>query len=95
MVERNSVVYKVGYVIQTGTKKDETPEFALIKNIFVQEKNIFLGCQSLIVLGFSTHFHAFRVEKEKFLFVKQTNPKYVKSSFIFCGVNQNNYVMWD
>jgi hypothetical protein len=31
MVERNSVVYKVGNVIQTGKKKDETPEFAFIK----------------------------------------------------------------
>lgn len=64
MVVRNSLVYKVGYVIQTGRNKDETPEFALITNIFVHEKNIFLGCQSLIVL---VHIFMQLVLKKKIL----------------------------
>lgn len=94
MVERDSIVYKVGYVVQTGKTIDDTPIFALITDVFIHEKNIFLGCQTLNVLGFSTHFHAFRVEKENFMFIKSTNRLYTRSSYLFQGV-KDNFVMWD
>lgn len=95
MVEKNSIVYKVGLVIQSGVDADDTPTFAIITNIFVHKSNIFLGCQSLKVLGFSTHFHSFRVEKEDFKFIKTTNSKYIRSSYVFLGINHDNYVLWD
>jgi len=94
IVERDSIVYKVGYVVQTGKAIDDTPEFALITDIFVHEEKIFLGCQTLSVLGFSTHFHAFRVEKENLNFVKSTNILDTRASYLFEGV-RDNYVMWD
>jgi len=96
MIEANSMVYKVGFVVQSGRDKDETPRFCLISKIFLYDKSIFIGCQSLNVLGFSTHFHAFRVEKVEFFFVKPIDMNlYARTSYVFSGVNENNYVMWD
>jgi len=41
VVERDSIVYKVVYVVQTGKAIDDTPEFALITDVFVhEEKNL-------------------------------------------------------
>lgn len=95
MVQKNSVIYKVWYVIQTGESFDQAPQFALITNVFVHGKEILLGCQHLTNLGFNTHFHAYRVEKEDFNFVKSINPKNIKTSYFFSGVDKHNYVLWD
>lgn len=94
MVERDSIVYKVGYVIQTGKTVDDTPKFALIADIFIHGKNILLGCQTLSVLGFSTHFNAYRVQNENFNFIKSTNARYTRASYLFVGV-KDNFVLWD
>ena len=92
---RNSVTYKVGTIIQTGSGKDLMPKFALITDVFIVNNEIFLGCQSIANLGFSKHFNAFRVEQKDFHFIKSINLKFTRFSYIFRGADDLKFVMWD
>lgn len=63
----NAATFKTGFVIQTGTQNDETPPFALIHYIILNDQEILLGCQKLINLGFDSHYYAYVVELESFM----------------------------
>lgn len=94
-LEIGSVVYKVGNVIQNQTEKDGTPIFVLIKDIFLMDNKILLGCQSLTNLGFDNHFYSYKVELEDFFFIKSVKSPQFKSSYIFYGTENRNFVKWD
>lgn len=49
---------------QIGTDIDETPKFALIIEIVLNNKDILLECQKLVNLEFGNHLHAYVVDEE-------------------------------
>ena len=65
-LEIHSVQYKVGNIIQDDVERDSSPLLILIKDIFLMGKQIFLGCQSVVNVGFDHHFCAYKVELEDF-----------------------------
>lgn len=94
-VQINAATFKTGYVIQVGKERDETPKFALIIEMIINENEVLLGCQKLITLGYDKHFHAFVVEKDDFFYLKTINWKYTKASYIFIDKYTRNLVMWE
>lgn len=64
--EIDSVVYKVGIVLQDKEDKGGIPCFLIVRKIFLLENQILLGCQRLINLGFDNHFCAYKVDLDFF-----------------------------
>jgi hypothetical protein len=91
----NSVDFKVGCVIQTSIGKDEIPQFCFIENIILLENEIFFLCQTLINNGFNDHYQAFSVEFDDYRSLKKIDSKFNKCSYVYHGVNNNNFVIWD
>lgn len=92
----DSVLYKSGIVIQDKLQIDGTPEFVLIKQVFIVENEILLGCKKLINLGFDDYYHAYKVDCATDYFIKLVNKRklHYNSSYIFYGPNNSNFVMW-
>ena len=55
-VKIKEVSFKSGYVIQVGKEIDETPKFALIIEIILNDKDILLGCQKLTNIKFDQFY---------------------------------------
>ncbi len=78
-------------------QKDGIPTFSLIKQVFVKNDLILLGCQRLINLGFEANVFAYKVELDSFFYIKRVNRNKLNYnlSYIFHGCINNNFVMWD
>lgn len=92
-VEIHDTYYKIGLVLQDKVDKGGIPCFIIIRNIFLMDDKILLGCQGLTNLGFDNHFWAYKIDFEDFFYIISINFNnlHFKSSYVF----KNKFVMWD
>lgn len=69
-VESHSVKLKVGHVIKIRNEEDESPVFAVIDDIILNNDKILIGYQLLLNIGFSDHYNAYKVEYENCFFYR-------------------------
>lgn len=67
----------------------------MIIEIILNDKDVLLGCQKIVNLGFDNHLHAYVVEDDNFLFIKSINWTYTKTSYIFLANDNRKLVKWD
>lgn len=92
-VSRNSIMFKLENVIQTGTDDDDLPIFSIIKGIYAVDNEVFLCCKQLYTLGFDEHFYCYVVQTENFHVIHKLSEIFsYHQSYIFYGTK--NMVLW-
>lgn len=90
-VESHCVKLKVGHVVKIRNEEDESPVFAKIDEIILNNDKILIGYQLLSNIGFSDHYNAYVVEYENCFFIEVANFD-TKPSYIFEGKDNIRYV---
>lgn len=93
-VETSSIKLRVGYVVHIKNEDDESPVFAKINEIILTDEKVLFGYQQLSNLGFDNHYIAYKVESGNVFFIMPANFN-VKPSYIFQGVGNIQYVIWE
>lgn len=85
---------KVGYVCRIENKIDDSPVFALINEIIIDDDNFYFGYQQLTNIGFYKHYNAYKVVVDDVYFIRPANFN-CKFSYIYQGVKNVQLVSWD
>lgn len=93
-VETSFIKVKVGYVCRIENEADESPVFALINKIIVNDDQFYFGYQQLNTIGFLKHYNAYKVVVEDVFFIEPANFN-CKFSYIFEGVKNQQLVTWN
>lgn len=87
-VEAAGFLIKNDCIIQTNFELDDSPTFALVKDIIITDNSkILLGCQKIDNLGLDSHFHAYSVIEENHNFLFPAD-KVINTSYLYQGMNQ-------
>jgi len=93
-VEPHSVKLTVGNVVKIKYEEDETPVFAVIDLIILNDDKVLIDYQQILNIGFSDHYNAYKIEYEDRFFIYFAKFD-LKPYYIFEGKNNVKYVNFE
>lgn len=93
-IRTNYIKVKVGYVCRIENDVDDSPFFARIDKIIINDDKYFFGYQNLSNISFKKHYNAYSIEVEDSFFIGPANFQ-CKFSYIFKGIKNLQLVNWD